>query len=94
MSDATVLVFPANFSSWIANGMNPRRVRTARASRAGAYTIANLPAGDYLAAALDRADEGDMQDPAFIQALSRVATKVTVAADSVTLDLTKAKVVR
>ena len=51
-------------------------------------------AGDYLIAALDRSDEGDMQDPAFIEALSRAATKVTVALEPVTLDLTRTKVAR
>ena len=74
--------------------MNPRRSRTARASRAGAYTIANLPAGDYLVAAIDRANEGDMQNPAYIERLSRVATRVTIAADPVKLDLAKVRVGR
>jgi hypothetical protein len=72
--------------------MNPRRSRTARASRAGAYTIAALPAGDYLVAAIDRSSEGDMQDPAYIEQVSKVATRVTIATDSVTLPLPRVRV--
>jgi hypothetical protein len=94
LSDATVLLFPANYRGWIDAGMNPRRTRTARANRAGAYTFNNVPPGDYLVASLDRANEGDMQDPAFIEVLSRVATKVTITLDPVTLELQRTRVVR
>jgi hypothetical protein len=94
LSDATVLLFPANYRGWIDAGMNPRRTRTARANRPGAYAFANVPPGDYLVAALDRSNEGDMQDPGFIEALARVATKVTIALDPVTLDLQRTRVVR
>lgn len=94
LSETSVLLFPASYRAWIDNGMNPRRVRTARASRSGAYTITNVPAGEYFAIAIDRASEGDMQDPAYIEALSRAGTRVTVAVDPATLDLTKAQVKR
>lgn len=94
LSEATVLLFPANYRGWIDNGMNPRRTRTARASRPGDYGFGNVPVGDYLVVALDRSNEGDMQDPAFIEALSRVATRVTIALDPVTLELQRAVVKR
>lgn len=94
LSETTVLLFPANHRGWIDAGMNPRRTRTARASRPGAYTFGNVPVGDYLVVALDRANEGDMQDPAFIDALARVSTKVTVTLDPVTLELQRTRVVR
>jgi len=94
LSEATVLLFPANYRGWIDAGMNPRRTRTARANRPGAYTFNNVPPGEYLVAALDRSNEGDMQDPAFIEALARVATKVTIALDPVTLELQRTRVNR
>jgi hypothetical protein len=87
------MMFPYAYRVWIESGMSPRLARTARASRAGAYTVPNLPAGEYLVAAIDRTSEGDLQDPVFIEAVSRIATRVTVRADPVTLDLTKTKVV-
>jgi len=94
LSETTVLLFPANYQGWIDAGMNPRRTRTARATRPGAYTFNNVPPGDYLVAALDRSNEGDMQDPAFIAALAKVAAKVTITLDPVTQELQRTRVVR
>jgi len=93
-ADAIVYLFPADFKSWIANGMNPRRSKTVRASSAGTYSFGPLTRGDYLAAAVDRSDEGDMQDPAFIEGLSRIAVRVSVTSEKQTLDLTAARVRR
>ncbi len=92
--DALVVLFPADHRGWIESGMNPRLARTARTSSAGAYTIANLTPGDYAAVAIDRSDEGDLQDPAFVDLLARVATPVTVADEPRTLALTVAAVRR
>ena len=93
LSETSVMVFPANYRAWIANGMSSRLSKTTRAARNGAYALPNVPAGDYLVAAIDRASEGDMQDPAFIEALSRIGTRVTVASEPVTLDVVRARVV-
>ena len=93
-SETVILMCPSDYKTWIDSGMNPRRSRTARASRAGAYSIAGLPAGDYMVAAIDRASEGDMQNPAYVDRLARVATRVTIGTDPVTQDLTKVRVVR
>jgi hypothetical protein len=93
-SETVILMFPAEYKNWIDNGMNPRRTRTARASRAGAYAIPNVPAGDYLIAAIDRASEGEMQNPAYIELLARVGTRITVGTDPVTKDLAKVRVAR
>ncbi len=94
LTEISVLLFPANYRAWVENSMNPRRARTARASRAGAYTITNVPAGEYLVAAIDRTNEGDLQDPAFVEALARVATRVTVGVDAQSLDLNMVRVTR
>ncbi len=92
--DATIIVFPANHEAWIDNGMNPRLVRTTRVSAAGTYTVANLTAGDYLVVAIDRSEEGDVQDPAFIEALARAGTRVSMTAEARTQALTVARVRR
>jgi len=94
LSDATVLMFPADHRTWVENGMNPRRSRTARPSRAGAYSIPAVPAGDYLVVAIDSATSGDPQDPAFVEVLSRLGTRVTVGTDPQVVDLSKVRVVR
>ena len=87
---ATVLLFPADFRTWITNGMPSRVTRSiATASGTAAYTLANLLAGDYLVAALDDRDVADNQDAAYIAAVARVATRVTVSdGEQKTLDLT------
>jgi hypothetical protein len=94
VDDAVVYVFPADHRAWIENGMNPRRSRSTRAAANGTYTFTLLPAGDYLAVAVDRADEGNLQDPAFIEALSRLGTRVSVASAKQAQDLTTMKVKR
>jgi hypothetical protein len=94
LSETAVLMFPVNYRAWVENGMHPRRGRTARASRAGAYTLMNVPPGEYFIAAVDRVEEGNLQDPAFVAALSRVATRVTIGADAQTVDLRKTQVAR
>jgi protocatechuate 3,4-dioxygenase beta subunit len=92
--DATVLLFPANAQAWIDNGMNTRLVRTTRARSSGAYRFLGLTEGDYLVVAIDRSEEGDVQDPAFILALARVATRVTIGSEARTQALTVARVGR
>ncbi|HVQ40696.1 MAG TPA: carboxypeptidase-like regulatory domain-containing protein [Vicinamibacterales bacterium] len=92
--EAIVYLFPADHRAWIENGMNPRRSRSTRVAASGAYTFTVLPAGDYLAVAVDRSDEGNLQDPAFIEALSRLGTRVSVVSAKQSQDLTTMKVKR
>ena len=92
LSETSVILFPFDFRAWADNGMNPRRMRTARASRAGAFSLANVPAGEYYIIAVDRLNEGDVQDPSRVDALSRMATRVTVASASQAITLQKARV--
>jgi hypothetical protein len=94
LSETSVVLFPADYRTWIDNGMNPRRSRTVRATKPGAFTIPNVPAGDYLIVAIDRSAPADLQDPANVESLSRGATRVSVAADPVTVSLDKTRVVR
>ena len=94
LSETSVVLFPADYRTWIGNAMNLRRAKTVRAARTGAFSIPNVPAGDYLLVALDRTAPADLQDPANVESLSRGATRVTVGADAVTVNLTKTRVVR
>jgi hypothetical protein len=91
-SEALIVLFPHNHRTWIANGMSARLARSARASRNGAFSIGNVPAGEYFVVAIDQSAAGDLQDPAVIDALSRMATRITVTTDPAKVDLTKARV--
>jgi hypothetical protein len=92
--DAAVILFPADYRAWIDNGMNPRLARTTRATSSGAYTIPRLTSGDYVVVAIDRSEEGDLQDPAFIDLLSRGATRVAITTEARTQALTVTRVRR
>ena len=92
--EATVVVFPADHKAWIENGMNPRRVRALTPGPKGEFTVTGVGPGDYLIVAIDRGDDGDLQDPAYIELLSRVARPVRIGADSQPVTLPMTQVVR
>ena len=76
-SGSTVFMFPADYRARIASA-DARRFRNAAVSRTGAYTFGGLAAGEYLVAALDVDDVPENRDTPFFDALSRVATRVTI----------------
>jgi hypothetical protein len=73
---ATVLLFPSERVAWIDYGSNPRRLRSIRTDKDGAFQTTGLPAGDYLVAAIADETAVNWQDPRILQALVRVATPV------------------
>jgi len=92
---ATVMLFPADYRTWIGNGMNQRRSRATRTRRTGTYTVPGLLAGDYLIAAIEEGDPNQTQDPVFIEAIARLASRITILeGDKRTLDLQLVKVPR
>ena len=93
-SGSTVFMFPADYRARIANA-DGRRFRNAAVSKTGAYTFALLTPGEYLVAALDVDDVPENRDTPFFDALSRVATRVTIGeGDKKTQDLQFVKVAR
>jgi len=92
LSESMVVIFPFAYRNWITNGMSSRLVRSARASRNGAFSIPAVPPGDYFAVAIDRSADADMQDPAVIESLSRLGQRFTVATEPARIDLTKVRV--
>jgi len=74
--DAVVVIFPADSSAWSDYGLNPRRVRSARAARDGSYTVTGLPAGDYYAVAIHDDTTPDWRDPRVLEDLARGASQV------------------
>jgi hypothetical protein len=73
---AIVLVYPVDRAAWSSSGALSRRMRTARAARDGSYNVQALPAGEYYVIAVQEDMVGEWQDPALLQALSRVAHTV------------------
>lgn len=88
---AVVIAFPTDGATWIGRGPFPRRVRTARAGLDGAYSITALVPGEYYVAAVSEEGFADWQDPALLDALTRVARQVRVLdGERRTQDLTTA----
>jgi Carboxypeptidase regulatory-like domain len=84
---ATVVVFPIDRGLW--SGLGPlMRLRAARATRTGAYTLTDLPPGEYYVAAMDDARAENWQDPKSLDALSRGAARVMIGVgEKQTLDV-------
>jgi hypothetical protein len=70
-----VIAFPADRALWRAGS---RRVQVTRPATDGAFSIQNLPGGDYLVAALTDVEPNEWSEPAFLQALAAGAVKVTL----------------
>ena len=77
--DALVTLFPTDPRLWMDYGSGSRRVRAVRTSRSGAYAFGSVAPGDYYVAAIPDERAGDWRDPDFLQALSRSATRISVA---------------
>jgi hypothetical protein len=75
---ATVLVFPTDRALWIDYGALPRRLRTARTDRAGAFSIPGLPAGEYFVVALPEDAADNWQRQTFLTRAAAMATRVRI----------------
>ena len=84
----TVVMVPQDYRSWIANGMPRALVSTVSVPKDGTYRLQRLPSGDFLVAALVVNGELPIRDTAFLEAVARAATHVTIAeGDRKTQDL-------
>lgn len=92
-ADAAVVVFPAEQRAWTGYGISPDRIRSTLPGTAGSFQIANLPAGNYLVVAVDAAQRASWQDPAWLDAASRSAERVSVGwGETKTVNLVKGRV--
>jgi hypothetical protein len=78
LDEATVLAFPTDRGRWVDYGKQPRRLRQADVSKSGAYTLGGLPPGDYFIAAVRDDFLSDWHDPAFLEKVLALATRVTI----------------
>jgi hypothetical protein len=88
----SVVAFPVEKRQWSRYGFTPLTI--AVASFLGPrYTLTGLPPGEYFVVAVDAAPGGEWRDPAWLDAASRVATRVTLKWDEpVTVDLSLSRV--
>ena len=85
---ATVLIFPADEAAWQTYGVNPRRLRSVRTTKAGTFKAVGLPAGDYSVVAVPDEMTADWQDPRVLATLARDATHVSLTdGERKTIDL-------
>jgi hypothetical protein len=77
-ASAGVLAFPVDYESWLDNGSPSAVARAIPAAQTGAYSIQDLPPGDYLIAAVAFEKLDDWQ-PEMVKSLAGLATRVTLA---------------
>ena len=76
--DVSIIVFPADYQTWLANGRSPRRTVTALADRNGSYQLLLPPPGDYIVAAVLNGRTGEMELAEY-SALARQGTRISVS---------------
>jgi protocatechuate 3,4-dioxygenase beta subunit len=76
MTDGTVIVFADSADKWWEDS---RYVRAVRPDQQGHYEIKGLPAGEYLALAVDVVEEGMWNDPEYLESIRRYGQKVTIS---------------
>lgn len=77
-ADALVILYPTDPQYWTNYGQSVRRIKSARTSRTGEYVFNSVPIGSYYIVAVPDERAGDWQDPAFLQALTSIATPITI----------------
>ena len=73
---AYVIVFPQEERLWT---IAPRQIKAVRTDAAGHFTTVGLLPGDYYAASSSEIAEGQWEDPAFLRALARDASRVKLS---------------
>jgi hypothetical protein len=77
-ADAIVLVFPRNSTLWANFGTTPRRIKSTRTRKTGEFNFNSLPPGSYHVIGLPDEHAADWMDPAFLAAVSGVATQISI----------------
>lgn len=84
---ASVVLFPEDAAQWV---FPSRRVRTVRVDQNGVFRARSLPPGErYLAIAVDYLEQGEFQDPVFLERMRGRATAFSLTeGENKNLDLT------
>jgi hypothetical protein len=78
--NAVAIAFPAERRFWSGAELRARRKVSAFTSASGAFSMSNLPPGEYLVAALPIEGSDFWQDPKVLDKLTSVATRVVLGA--------------
>lgn len=85
VKDYTAVIFADDSAKW---GFLSRFVAVGRPDQDGRYKVKDLPAGSYLAVALDYVQQGEWTDPAFLERMKARATSFRLGAgETKALDL-------
>jgi hypothetical protein len=76
VSDLTVVVFPDDSALWQPGA---RRLAGARPDQTGRFEVTDLPSGEYRLAALELVEDGEWNDPTFLDRVRPTALSVTIA---------------
>jgi hypothetical protein len=83
--DYTVVLFPQDSERW---GWQSRYIGTGRPDQDGRFKVRNLPAGNYLAIAVDYLEPGEANDPEFLERVRDKAITFSLGdGETKTLDL-------
>ena len=83
---ATIVVFAEDAAKWTPR---TRFVRSARANAQGVFTVRGLPSDErYLAVGVDYVEQGEAEDPEFLERMRAKATAFRLDAEQKTIDLT------
>ena len=74
-SEYVVIVYPADQTFWRPGA---RRIRSVRPASDGAFSLSDLPAGDYLIAALTDVEPDEWQQPDFLRQLVPASVRVAI----------------
>jgi hypothetical protein len=87
VTSASVVLFPEDPAQWV---FPARRVKMARVDQNGVFRIKSLPAGErYLALAVDYLEQGEFQDPVFLERMKGRAVSFSLNdGENKNLDLT------
>jgi carboxypeptidase family protein len=87
VTSASVVLFPEDPAQWV---FPSRRIRMVRLDDTGVFRARSLPPGErYLALAVDYLEQGEFQDPAFLERMKGRATAFSInEGENKTLDLT------
>ena len=78
VTNAAVLLFPAERNMWSRYGLRPLRMRVAPLSGSSSFVIDGLPAGEYMVVAVAANQVSAWQDPKFLERAAAVATRITL----------------
>jgi hypothetical protein len=75
VKDYSLVVFPQDRERW---GPGSRYLRTGRPDQDGRFKITGLPPGQYYAIAVDYIEQGDSNDPEFLDRVQQRATRFSL----------------